>query len=237
VDFKISARGKYLGWYLGRDDVVASFTAPLGKFQNRLEDIVQAGAPVASAILRFNQRAVPVLSFVAQFAECPHTFDLPAIQQKAIHSILRLPPNSLTRTLADSVGVFTDVDPLSLVDFCAACRLRFAYSVRSYLFSLADTIKHRVYERLPFSELKDLYLPSGCISSPPILSSLIHALQLQGVLSKIRDVCRFHPEHSWILNVSSPNSELNLPNASSGLQTACLRILKLQTNPSCVCLH
>ena len=40
------------------------------KFEHRVHEIVAGSAPAPIAILRYNQRAVPVLSFVSQFA-CP----------------------------------------------------------------------------------------------------------------------------------------------------------------------
>ena len=130
ADFKISAAGKYLRWFLGCEGDVLSFRSPITKFKERIEEVVAGKAPAPVALCRCNQRAVSVLSYVGQFSECPATYDLPALDQQAVHSLLRIPPNSLTRALTHSLSVFTVVEPTPLEAYIAACRFRSAYSER-----------------------------------------------------------------------------------------------------------
>ena len=114
------------------------------KFVHRVEEVVSGSAPAALAISRYNQRAVSVLSYVSQFSPPPQQAGLPALDQWAVHKILRMPPNSLSRDLAHSLGVFTQVEPIALESYCAACLCRFASSERVYLHRLANEIKDRV---------------------------------------------------------------------------------------------
>ena len=69
-DFLVSSSGKYLGWFLGMGAADLSSQGPIKKFVHRVHEIVAGNAPAPITVLRYNQRAVPVLSFVFQFA-CP----------------------------------------------------------------------------------------------------------------------------------------------------------------------
>ena len=62
-------------------------------------EIVSGKAPAASSIIRYNQRGPAVLSYVSQFAEPPAVCGLESLAHRAIHSILRLPLNSLLENL------------------------------------------------------------------------------------------------------------------------------------------
>ena len=70
-EFAICSYGKYLGWWLGVDSVNISYKAPLVKFVHRGEEVVGGKAPATTSIVRYNQRCIPVLSYVAQFAPPP----------------------------------------------------------------------------------------------------------------------------------------------------------------------
>ena len=63
----IAASGKYLGWTLGVDSAIISYHDPLAKFNKRVLEIADGKAPSTVAFLRYNERAVSVLSYVAQF--------------------------------------------------------------------------------------------------------------------------------------------------------------------------
>ena len=71
-----------------------SFAAPIKKFGNRVLEIVSGRAPATSSIVLYNQRGPTVSSYVSQFAEPPEEYNLEALAHGAIHSMLRLPPNT-----------------------------------------------------------------------------------------------------------------------------------------------
>ena len=70
-DIIIAESGKFVGWILGRQSATLSFAAPVKKYINRVQEIVVGSAPSTVSIIRYNQRAVPVLSYVSQFAISP----------------------------------------------------------------------------------------------------------------------------------------------------------------------
>jgi hypothetical protein len=149
-------------------------------------------------------------------------FALYANTHWAVHKILRMPPNSISRELSHSLGGFTHIEPCALESYCAACLYRFASSERSYFLSLERKIKERVLLCLPFSERRHRYLPSGGLSSPCILQQLLDALDFKGFLTKIHDSCEATPAHSWILNFPRAPA----PSVYSGIQSAVIRILQ-----------
>ena len=93
--------------------------------------IVKCKAPVFLAVQRYNQRAVSVLSYLGQFSE--PEIDVAALQQVAIHKVLRLPPNSLSREAVFGITLFAGISPFNLTLFLSACMFRVAFSKKNYL--------------------------------------------------------------------------------------------------------
>ena len=73
AEFKICSSSKYPGWHLGVNSNEISEQDPLANFGKRVIDISDGKAPSTIAMLGYNGRALPVLSFVAQFAVPPAT--------------------------------------------------------------------------------------------------------------------------------------------------------------------
>ena len=119
MDFQIRNGGKSLGWYLGVDDISNSYREPLSKYGSRILEITSANAPAAAAFCRFNQRAVPVLGYVAQFGVPSVDMGLPALFAWSVHKLLRMPPQSFSRELCDNLKEFTVVSPMPLDVYCA----------------------------------------------------------------------------------------------------------------------
>ena len=71
-DIIIAESGKFFGWQLGRQSATLSFAAPIKKFVNRVHEICLGKAPAAVALIRYNQRALPVLSYVSQLCLLIH---------------------------------------------------------------------------------------------------------------------------------------------------------------------
>ena len=209
-DLSISSSGKYLGWFLGRGSVVLSFQDPLKKFVHSVHGIVAGHAPAPTAIMRYNQRAVPVLSFVSQFSGPPVNSNIPEVDQWSVHKLLRMPSNCMSRKLCHSLACLTEVDPISLSDFCSANLMRFAHSEREYLLSLyaSVTIFRNACPRqdnttlcsinAPLSRENLFDVPNGCISDPPILVNLLHVLNFPGPFSDFRHSCSVDSARSWI---------------------------------------
>ena len=139
-----------------------------------------------------------------------------ALAQRSLHSILRLPPQTFSRALTNSVGFCTDIDPLPIGSYCAAVRYRFAVSEANYLIQLKEDFLKFVGDCSPLITLADI-MPHGGVNSPSILQCLHDTLALKGpfVLPSLNSA------NSWILTY--PLS--SLPQGCNGVQGAVLRML------------
>ena len=136
----IAESGKCLGWHLGRHSAILSYAAPIKKFTNRVQEICLGKAPAAVALVRYSQRAVPVLSYVAQFAVPPDSYKVSSLAHRSVHSILRLLGNSFSQQLTDNIGFCFGSCPLPINSYCAPVRYRFAVSEAAYLEQLRGNI-------------------------------------------------------------------------------------------------
>ena len=132
-DFSIVPKGKYLGVFLGWDAIKESYAGPCTKYLERVEDIRSAGAPSLVSILRYNERAASVFSFVAQVIPLHDPPSLAALEQRGVHKMLRLPPNSMSRKLMHSLEPFHCKSPTALIPMCRASMYRLARGESDFL--------------------------------------------------------------------------------------------------------
>ena len=170
-EITIADSGNCLGWHLGRQGNILSFAAPMKKFGNRVAEIIAGKAPATSSIVRYNQRGPSVLSYVAQFAEPPDEYNLEALAHGAIHSILRLPPNTFSRKLTNSIVFCSSINPLPILAYCTAIRYRLAVSEAPYLIQLREDFFTLIGDNSPVIGLVNI-IPNGGMSSPSILQCL-----------------------------------------------------------------
>ena len=169
------------------------------KYSSRVLSICEGKAPSTVSILRYNERAVSVLSYVAQFASPPEYFRIDLKEQHALHKILRLPPNSLPRSILHTLKSFTCVDPIPLADYCLAVMFRFAFSEKDYLSSLSCSIRDLIGDSMPLS-FYNWVVPDGGMKSPPILQSLCEALALKGAHSRLKSAASYVSSGQWLLS-------------------------------------
>jgi hypothetical protein len=225
----IAECGKFLGWHLGRHSAILSFAAPIKKFSKRVQEICVGRAPAASALVRYNQRAVPVLSYVAQFAVPPDSYRVSSLAHRSVQTILRVPGNSFSQQLTNNIGFCSGISPLPINSYCASVRYRFAVSEASYLEQLRANIFAYIKDSAALSSF-GLVLPHGGIDTTCILQTLHDALALQGPLNSIREIANRLQEHQWLL--SYPVTPM--PSCYKGIQTAVLKILSI--DESCAVL-
>ena len=177
-------------------------------------------APAAVALIRYNQRAVPVLSYVSQFAIPPSVYNIESLAHRSVHSILRLPPNTFSRKLTNSISFCSGIDPLPILSYCFAIRYRFAASEAPYLIQLQEDFFSFIGDNSPLVGTANI-IPHGGMLSPSILQCLHDTLCLKGFMQNVHPQTRINPAHSWILwyPVSS------LPVGSKGVQSSVLSIL------------
>ena len=233
-EFIIASSGKYLGYYLGTDMTHCSFKAPLEKFEQRINEVVDGKAPATTSILRFNQRAVPVLSYVSQFAFPP--VNMTDLEMWSIHKILRMPPKCMSRQLCHSTAFCTEVNPICLSAYCFANMLRFAHSEAEYLLDLHAKTVARLQsdprsEATPLCSIDTpaissncLDIPYGGINDPPILVSLLHAFKLTGPFSVFKDNCRIDPNRAWLVEYPT----INFPKPYKSFQSSVLAALSVE---------
>ena len=76
------------------------------------------------------------------FAACdsPEPFEIEALAQISMRSILRLPPQTFARALTNSICFCSDVEPTPTRSYCVAVRYRFAVSEPDYLIQLKEDV-------------------------------------------------------------------------------------------------
>ena len=87
-------------------------------------------------MIRYNQRVVLGLSYVAQFAVPPDTYKVQSLAHRAMHSILHIPPNWFPRNLANIIVFWGGISPHAISNYCASV----AVSEASYLEQLRSDI-------------------------------------------------------------------------------------------------
>jgi len=220
ADIIIASSGRFWGWHLGRQGAILSFAAPVKKFSNRIHEIVAGKAPATPSIIKYNQRGPTVLSYVSQFAVPPEEYNVESLAHWAVHSILRLPPNTFSRKLTNSIAFCSGINPLPILSYCSAVRYRFAASEAPYLIQLREDFFSFIGDNSPLIGLANI-VPHGGMASPSILQCLHDTLCLKGYMSNVHEQIRLNPSHAWILNY--PHS--SLPVGNKGVQSSVLSIL------------
>ena len=62
-------------------------------------------------ILRYNERVASVFSYVSQVTQIPDPSSLAALEQRGVHKVMKLPPNSMSRDLTLSFSPFSAAVP------------------------------------------------------------------------------------------------------------------------------
>ena len=118
VHFEIKGSARYLGFILGPEagESCWGWDLPLIKFKGRTSTIAASAAPAVLTTAMFNQRAVPVLQFVAQL--CPPPWSLRRAETWACNKVLWFPFGVLH---AGAATVLADVGCLNFISASDAC--------------------------------------------------------------------------------------------------------------------
>jgi hypothetical protein len=202
------------------------------KFVNRIEEIVSGAAPAISSICRYNQRALPVLSYVAQFTPPPKAVKIKNLAMWGLHRIFRMPAQCMSYRLLHTTGFCTSVQSIPINAYCAAIHYRFAHSEREYLRELHRKVLVLTQDSLSrIGILSDSHrIPFGRLDSPCLLGSLLDALNLNGSLRDVNRIARTDPDMNWILNFPS----IAFPSHFRGIQAAVLHVLSCGERVSCL---
>lgn len=129
--FTLSPLESIWGGCLGVDSVGKSFQDPFKKSVHRVHHVNSGNTLGAPALLRYNRRAMLVLSFVSQFASSPPIdANLSELDRWSVHRILKIPSNSMSRNLCRSVLFRIEVGPIlnASNSFCVVHNFRRACS-------------------------------------------------------------------------------------------------------------
>ncbi len=203
-DIQIVPRGKYLGFFLGRDGARETYSLPCKKYLERVEDIGSASAPSLVSVLRYNERAATVFSFVSQVIPVHDPPSLAALEQRGVHKVLKLPPNSMSRKLMHSLEPFHCKSPAAIISMCRASMYRLARREAVFLRSLHEEILEFWGDSLDVLGFCKKTVPNGGISDQPIVEALLDALHLRGDFAPYQNIVCTDPNHSWIADVTLP---------------------------------
>ena len=191
ANFQIGEVGKYLGIWLGVNGDLKTYETPGEKFQTRAGEIFDGGAPALPSLLRFNERAIPVFSYVAQ-AFAPRDWKkMYRFEQNAVHKVLHLPPNCMSRELFHSLEYFSGVVPRCHGAYNKSCMIRFAKSEEEAWISLRARLMQEVdQDVVPIINIASGTLPVGRMGFASVwtlykMLSSLKALCLSGSRDRI----------------------------------------------------
>ena len=125
LEFAFKPSSKFLGWLLGPEaSPEEQWREAVLTFLSRTESIAATDAPAIINCRLYNQRAVPVLSYLPLFGVAPQS--LWRTEARAVHRTLRMPFNSVTLKSAAHLGDYGLPNVVSVAGTCAAVGARFA---------------------------------------------------------------------------------------------------------------
>ncbi len=156
------------------------------------------------SILRYNERVASVFSFVAQVIPLHDPPSLAALEQRGVHKMLRLPPNSMSRKLMHSLEPFHCKSPTALIPMCRASMYRFARGESDFLRGLRSEVVSFLGDSVDIVNFVNNSIPHGFILDQPYLGAMLDALELKGSFGTYQHVALSHPEFSWLLSSGPP---------------------------------
>ena len=133
--------------------------------------------------------------------------------------MLRLPPNAMSRKILHSFGDFSPVLPRCVIANCKASMFRFAWGERIFLQELLKEAKDILGDHCSLSCLTSNFIPAGCIDDPPILNSLLSALELREAFLPYRRMLETNggkiPDSRLAINEASHVTLLTAASSSS----------------------
>jgi len=211
-DMQIVNRGKYLGVFLGVGGCEKTFEVCEEKYLSRCFDLSQSVASGLPTIVRYNERAVPVFSYVSQVLIHPDIPRLKRLEQRGIHKVLKLPPNCMNQKLLHSFGHFCPVSPKPLFSLCIAANSRFAKAEENAIRLIQSDALQLLGNNLSLFSHGTSTFPSGNIVEKPFIQNLIDSLERKGVYSQFSNQLQValtsrgrspHWSQAWFVNVFS----------------------------------
>ena len=195
ADFKICNQGQYLGVALGPLSSSQMWAGPIAKYVLRSDEINQCGAPAALSIRQYNSKAVPVLSYVAQFCDPPSS--MVHVETAALTKVLRFPTNAFCGRTVQFMRQRLEVNVTSVIDMMHAVKIRAGQKTFFELESWFTWLKSHVHDCLPISAWSSGEMSPPGWDSPGVAVVVHKACQL----SDISNDCKSHVYsciHKWV---------------------------------------
>ena len=175
------SQGKYLGVYLGVGGREKTFAACEDKYLSRCFDISLNAASALPSIVRYNQVAVPVFSYVSQVLLHPDIPRLKGLDQRGVHKAFKLPPNCMNQALSHSFGNFCPISPKPIYSLCIAAHSRFAKAENLALCKIHDEAIAVLGNNASLASFATSSLASAFIGDRPLIECLLDSLKNRGV--------------------------------------------------------
>jgi len=124
ADFSILPTAKLLGFFIGPKMGTKNWGEPITKFKQRVQAIRSGNASIALNAYTYNTKVIPVTSYQAQLIPLPRSYAV--LERVALHTILRMPWNSLRHADFFQIHCMGGPKLRSMSAACAAALFRTA---------------------------------------------------------------------------------------------------------------
>ena len=158
-----------------------TFAACEDKYLSRCFDISLNVASALPSIVRYNQVAVPVFSYVSQVLVHPDIPRLKRLDQRGVHKAFKLPPNCMNQALSHSFGEFPPISPKPIHSLCIAAHSRFAKAENVALSKIHGEAIAILGGSASLVSFATSSLPPAYIGDRPLIECLLDSLSQKGV--------------------------------------------------------
>ena len=151
------------------------------RYLSRCFDISLSPATALPTIVRYNERAVPVFSYVSQVLLHPDIPRLKRLEQRGIHKILKLPPNCMKQKLTHTLGEFCPLSPKPIFALSIAAHSRFAKAEEVALRAMHGEALHLLGDNNTVAAFAMHAIPTGCSGDRPLIQYLFDSLDKKGI--------------------------------------------------------
>ena len=173
--------GKYLGVYLGVDGSEKTFKVCEEKYLSRCVDICLSVASALLTIVRYNERAVPVFSYVSQVLLHPDIPRLKRLEQRGSHNTFKLPPKCTKQKLTHTLGEFFPFSHKPIFAFSIAAHSRFAKAEEVALRAMQGEALQILGDHSTLAAYASHSIPLGCSGDKALVQYLFDSVDRNGV--------------------------------------------------------
>ena len=103
------------------------------------------------------------------------------LDQRGVHKVLKLPPNSMNQKLTHTFGAFCPISPKPIHALCIAAHSRFAKAEEVAIHKIQSEASTILGEITPLASLANSSLPCVLIGDKPLIEGLLDSLLSRGI--------------------------------------------------------